>query len=339
MNWSIFATILAQIEPPLMGAVDGMAGSLTGGVAQVLRWGVTLWVAGHMLAQVLSPAGNPLSEMERKLIRGAVGFAVATNLAAYNTYIKDVALSLPDGIGALVTGAVGGTALSGQAFDAVWNKAWAGGLTVYKTLGWSEVGLQILVVAYWFVALIAIGMGFIVWVTSKLVLYMLVGLGPLFAGMLVFPATRGWFQGWLNGVVTCVICQVLVVVLLVILTDTENKLIAQIVAAGAGGDQGMTSLQLLLGGVLLFFICGFIVSQLPGIASSIGHGASFHGAGVVASATGAASNAATAALAAVRGAVGAVAGAAKGAAGGGGKQHPRHVRPAGASLSGSGAAD
>lgn len=334
MNWSIFASILAQIEPPLMGAVDGMAGSLTGGVASVLRWSVTLWLAGHMLAQVLSPAANPLSEVERKLIRAAIGFAVATNLAAYNTYIKDVALALPDGIGGLVTGAVGGTALSGQAFDAVWNKAWAGGLTVYKTLGWTELGLQILVVAYWFVALIAIGMGFIVWVTSKLVLYMFLGLGPLFAGMLVFPATRGWFQGWLNGIVTCVVCQVLVVVLLVILTDTENKLIAQIVAVGAGGEQGMTSLQLLLGGVLLFFICGFIVSQLPGIASSIGHGASFHGAAVASSAAGAASSVAGAALGAVTGGGQAVAAGAMRAAG----RVSRRVRPAGASLSGAGGA-
>lgn len=348
-EWTFFADLLALVEPPLIGAVDGMAGALTGRVAQLLRWGVTLYLAGYLLGQVLSPAANPLSEMERRLLRGAVAVAVATSLATYTTYVKDVALALPEQIAGLVTGAVSGAPPSGAAFDAVWNKAFVGGLAVYNTLGHTEIALQLLVVLYWFVALVAIGGGFVLWVAAKVFLYLLLGLGPLFVGMLAFPVTQGWFQGWLNGVVTSVIGQVLVVALLVILTSAENELIGRIVAATStarasvgtsswtpaqilgehlSNGQGMKAIQMLLGGVLLFGVCLPLLYQIPGIARGIGQGAAFHGAAAVSSIAGMASGAIGATTAALSGAPGAAASAARAAG-----AISRRVRPAGVSLS------
>ncbi len=350
-EWTFFADLLALVEPPLIGAVDGMAGALTGSVAQLLRWGVTLYLAGYLLGQVLTPAASPLSEMERRLIRGAVAFAVATNLATYTTYVKGVALALPEQIAGLVTGAVSGAPPSGAAFDAVWNKAFVGGLAVYNTLGYTELALQLLVVIYWFVALFAIGGGFVLWVAAKVFLYLLLGLGPLFVGMLAFPLTQGWFQGRLNGVVTAVVGQVLVVALLVILTSAENELIGRIVTAtstaGAGAGigqsswtpaqilgehlssgQGMKAIQMLLGGVLLFGVCLPLLYQIPGIARGIGQGAAFHGAAAVSSIAGMATGAIGAATSMLAGAPGAAAAAVRTAG-----RITRQVRPAGVSLS------
>lgn len=351
-EWTVFADLLALIEPPLVGAVDAMAGALTGNVAQILRWGVMLYLAGYLLGQVLSPAANPLSEIERRLIRGAVAFAVATNLATYTTYVKDVALALPEQIAGTVTGAVSGGAPSGTAFDAVWNKAFVGGLAVYNTLAHTEIALQGLVVLYWIAALVAIGGGFVLWVAAKVFLYLLLGLGPLFVAMLAFPLTQNWFQGWLNAIITSVVGQVLVVALLVILTSAENELIGRIVEAtstppatgraarglsvtGEGwtpgspaNGQGIKAIQMLLGGVLLFGVCLPLVYQIPGIARSIGQGAAFHGAAAVSSLAGMARGAANAGMTALTGAPGAVA-----AAGATAGRVLGHIRPAGVSLS------
>lgn len=346
-EWTVFADLLALIEPPLIGAVDTMAGALTGSVAQILRWGVMLYLAGYLLGQVLSPAANPLSEIERRLIRGAVAFAVATNLATYTTYVKDVALALPEQIAGSVTGAVSGGAPSGGAFDAVWNKAFVGGLAVYNTLAHTEIALQSLVILYWIAALFAIGGGFVLWVAGKVFLYLLLGLGPLFVGMLAFPLTQNWFQGWLNAIITSVVGQVLVVALLVILTSAENELIGRIVAATApapaaaptwtpgyilnehaSSGQGMKAIQMLLGGVLLFGVCLPLLYQIPGIARSIGQGAAFHGAAAVSSLAGMARGAANAGMAALTGAPGAAAVAGRTAG-----RVLGHIRPAGVSLS------
>lgn len=350
-EWTVFADLLALIEPPLIGAVDAMAGALTGGVAQILRWGVMLYLAGYLLGQVLSPAANPLSEIERRLIRGAVAFAVATNLATYTTYVKDVALALPEQIASSVTGAVSGGAPSGGAFDAVWNKAFVGGLAVYNTLAHTEIALQGLVVLYWIAALFAIGGGFVLWVAGKVFLYLLLGLGPLFVGMLAFPLTQNWFQGWLNAIITSVVGQVLVVALLVILTSAENELIGRIVAAtsapaataaergwslGQGAwvpsspanGQGIKAIQMLLSGLLLFGACLPLLYQIPGIARSIGQGAAFHGAAAVSSLAGMARGAANAGMAALTGAPGVAAAAGRTAG-----RVLGHIRPAGVSLS------
>lgn len=324
MNWSIFATLVAQIEPPLMAAVNGMIAALSGNMAGVLKAGILVWLAGHMLVRVLNPGGHPLSEMESKVIRGGIGFVLATQAAEYHTYIRDVFLTgLPNGITALVSGAAGGQAISGAAFDAVWNKAWVGGLTVYQTLGTFEFGLQLMVVLYWIIALISIGAGFLIWMVSKLLLALFVGTGPLFVALFVFPATKGWFQGWLNGMLSSVVCQVFTVALLTILTAAENTIIAQIAGVGPGG--AVQQLQLLLGGMLLFFICGLIVTQLPGAAVSIGGGVAFHAGAIGGAAFGAAGGVFSKMTSAAQGAVGGMAAA--------GQRASANVRAAGMSLS------
>jgi len=275
VNWTLFATIFAQIEPPLLAMVDGLINVVCGMIGTPLRIGLTVWVAGMMLANALNPEGNPLTNLERNLLRGAVALVFATSVADYNLVFRDTFLAnLSTDINHGISGATGGAAIGAAAFDTVWNKAWVAGLVVFKELSWSDFGLQILVAIYFLVALGAIGMGFLIWLFAHLALALLVATGPFFVALFAFPATRIYFGNWIGAMLHSVLTQVFVVALLVLLIGAENTIIAQI-AAQPGGNT-ITQLQLLLGGGLLFAVCGWTVKQIPSASGAIASGAVFH---------------------------------------------------------------
>lgn len=280
MNWAIFATIYAQIGPPVIGMVDAIIAEMSGAVTGPLKAGIVVWVAGMMLANAINPEGNPLTELEKTLIKCGIGFVVATQVAEYNRIFRDIFLTnLSTDISRRVTGVVGGVAIGPAAFDAIWNKAYASGLSVLNDLSWNDFGMQLLVIIYFLVALGAIGLGFGFWTFAFIALALLISVGPLFVALFPFPATRQYFMNWISAMLHSVITQVLLAVMLVLLIGAEDTIIGKI--AAQGGGNAVKETQLLLGGGFLFAVCAYIISQIPGIASSIASGAVLRGPSIV----------------------------------------------------------
>lgn len=298
-GWTIFETLALEIQQPLLAMVDAMISALTGPVGQVFRAGVVVMLAWLMLkAAITGGSGNPISDLEGKLILSGAVFILASQGAVYHTYIADLFLQkMGQEISALIGGGSG--AISGQTFDKIYNTAYVAGLATYKALSWTDIGLQILVVVYWLVALLAIGLGFLIWMSSYVLLALFIGTGPLFVAMYPFGALKSISERWLGAVIAAIILQVFVVALLTILTGAETNMIGKIVAVGSGN--AMQQLQLLLGGLALFFVCGLILTQLPGAASSLSGGLAFHAGGIVAGMSAAGAGAASATGAAVSG--------------------------------------
>jgi type IV secretion system protein VirB6 len=208
------------------------------------------------------------------LVRSALVFFIISSAANFNQYFGTLFLAtLPTELGNSISNATGAHSLTGGAFDDIWNRAWAAGLVVYKNLPWSIKGiaLQFLVVAYWVLAILAIGVGFLIYLGAHVALGLVVAIGPLFVTCYLFPATRRFFEGWISALVSLVIVQVLSITLLSLLTRTEDMTIAQIASNGSGGNE-IAQLQLLLCGMMLFVICALLASQLPGIAVGIAGG-------------------------------------------------------------------
>jgi type IV secretion system protein VirB6 len=71
--------------------------------------------------------------------------------------------------------------------------------------------------------------------TSKIVLAILLGLGPIFAGFLLFDSTRGIFAGWLRAAIAFALAPLLAIIALVVqLTLIEPLLIRMIELRGQG---------------------------------------------------------------------------------------------------------
>jgi type IV secretion system protein VirB6 len=273
LNWHFFANTFAGIDAPVQAFVVGVVSALTGYLTPIMRVLIVVYIAANALITATNPSQEPLTNFLRQLTGVALVFFIISSAANFNQYFGTMFLTtLPTEITNAISGATGGNTLSGDAFDNIWNRAWTAGLVVYKNLPWSLKGiaLQFLVVSFWIIAIMAIGIGFMVYLGCHVTLALVVALGPLFVCCFLFPASRRFFDGWISTMVSLVLTQVLTITLLVLLTNTENITIAQIAANSSGNE--IAQIQLLLYAIVLFVMCALLASQLPGIAVGIAGG-------------------------------------------------------------------
>ena len=272
-NWQFFANIYTGISTPIEGSVDGLIAALSAYLSPItLALGV-VYIAGTAGAALVTPGRDVVHGFIGNMIRVAAVYFIVSSAANFNQYFGTIFLtSLPAEIGNAVSGATGAHVLNGGAFDTVWNKAWTAGLAVYKSIPWTlkGVALSMMIVVYWTMGILTIGLGFMIYLGCHISLVLVVGLGPLFVTCFLFPATRRFFEGWIAGMVSLVLTQVLATALLSLLVATENTTISQIAADGS--DNIMLQFQMLLYAMVLFALCAWIAVQVPGIARGIAGG-------------------------------------------------------------------
>ncbi len=241
-----------------------------------MRWAFVAYVAGQMMIFAFNPSPEPLTSFLGILIRCAIAYAVVASAANYNQYFGTMLrVTLPTELGNVVAGTTDAPPLQGATFDGIWNKAWAGGLAVYRNLPWTlkAIGLTVCIAFYWIAAIACIGVSFMVFIGADLILAVLVAVGVLFVAVFPFPATRPYFDRWLSACLSMVLLRIFIVTLLALLVRAENETILAIATSGmgVGWDSGseIAQLQLLFGGLLLFFICGAIAKQLPSVALAV----------------------------------------------------------------------
>ncbi|MDT8315413.1 type IV secretion system protein [Roseomonas mucosa] len=273
-GWDIFTRLYDLVAIPLLTGVDAMIAAMTGWVAGWLKVALVVYVTGRLMWQALVQNGEPLSEVERLIVMGAAAVALVTTVGGYGPWARDVLLNgLGPEVGRALAGALGERPVTGGLFDEIWGKAWVSGLAIYRSLPWSiaGLGLCIIVVFYWIIAVFAIAIAFLVWMKAFIILALLVGVGPIFAGLWVFPLFRHMAIGWLNTVFANIVLQILSTALLALLLSAETQLLSQVATLAAAGGMAneIRGVQMLLAGMVLFVACGWITYQLPGIASAI----------------------------------------------------------------------
>jgi hypothetical protein len=281
-GWDIFVQLYSLVAIPLIAGVDNMIAAMTGWVAGWFRAALVVYVVGRLLWQALVQNNEPLNEVERLIVTGAAAMALVTTVGGYGPWARDVLLNgLGPEVGRALAGSLGERPITGEFFDEIWGKAWVSGLAIYRSLPWSVAGLGLclIVVFYWIIAVFAIAIAFLVWMQAFIVLALLVGVGPIFAGLWVFPLFRGLATGWLHTVLANIVLQILATALLALLLSAETQLLAQVAtqARAAGGANEIRGVQMLLAGMVLFVACGWITYQLPGIAAAIAGGFAGYG--------------------------------------------------------------
>jgi type IV secretion system protein VirB6 len=197
-------------------------------------------------------------------------------VVAVSFLVRDLFLTtLPTELADQITSSTGNTVPSAAAFDTIWRKALGIGMSVWSTLGWTDIGPSLAVIFMWVCAGVAISFSYLVWLTSRIGMGLVIAMGPIFVALALFPATRALFERWLGQVVQFVVLGVLAVTLLQLMVAAEGMLVDQIVATSATSSPAQR-LQMLLAVCVLFIICAMLAMQLPGLASGLASGFSFH---------------------------------------------------------------
>jgi type IV secretion system protein VirB6 len=130
------------------------------------------------------------------------------------------------------------------------------------------------VILFWLAAIISNVFCFAIWLISRVTLAIYIALGPLLIPLVLFPATRGIFERWIGALISCVILQITTIVLLYIILLTEQIVVGTVATKAATSD--IEGIQVLLSGIIFFAVAAFVALQLPGLASSLSGGLTFH---------------------------------------------------------------
>jgi type IV secretion system protein VirB6 len=275
VQWQIFAYIVSQVETPLVTAVTSVLSAFLGYVATPLKLALVVYVALTGIAMARGDIQTPGSVVIGRTIKIAIVVWLLTGSGAYQQWVYDFFFnSLPNSLSNALTGSGAAGAVSANSFDQGWIKAWRAGLEVWNKLSWRDFGPQIAVLLFWCAAIIANVFCFAIWLISRVFLALYIALGPLLVPLVLFPATRAIFERWIGALISCVILQITTIVLLYIILLTEQQVVGTVATVTQASD--MEGIQVLLSGIIFFVVAGFVALQLPGVASSLSGGLTFH---------------------------------------------------------------
>src|SRR5215204_3831855 len=275
-----FSKIDQQLSEPIQQFVTDGVSNLASAVSGPLKAAVTLWIIFQGIAIMRGVVNEPVLDFAVKAMKVVAIVALATQVSAYNEYVKNVFFeALPNEIAKALAGAAGATTPTANAFDKFIQKGYESAQELWAQSGMTKPGPAILGA---FVMLVA-GLGAVVAYTvslyAKVALATVLAVGPIFIALALFNSTRRFTESWLGQVVNFVVLQALVMVVLSLVLKVADKF----AATSASADFGQAMMAALTMSVV-YLLAAFVSFQLPGIASSIAGGGAALGLGLAQSA-------------------------------------------------------
>jgi type IV secretion system protein VirB6 len=267
----------------LNGQLAGYIGVNTARVAQALEPAIvtlaTVYVMVWGYLQLTGQIEEPLVTGLRRLVTLAVVLGIALRLWLYNTLLVDTFYNAPAQLAAAVVGSRDPVAT----IDAIWAQGgtvagylWNNGGVLSGDIGfyiagaivWALMGL-LCVYSMFLIALAAIALA------------VLLALGPLFISLLLFDATRRFFEAWLAQLATYALITILTVLIAALLLQIVESYAAQTAARGSA-ILTVDALNMVLIAGLVFLL----MRQVMPLAAALGGGLALTSFGAVSRAVG-----------------------------------------------------
>jgi len=274
-NVQIFGYIFDQIETPLLATISALVTALVSYAATPLQTALVLYVALTGLLILRGQGGEVMSGFVGRAIKLCIVAWFATNGSLYSTWVQDFFFTvLPNDITNAVVTASNSMTINANSFDTIWAQSYQAGLTVWKLLDYWDVGEEIIIAVFWFVAMISCIVAYTIWFLSHVILGLFIAIGPLLVGLVLFPATKPIFERWIGAMISCVILQVVTVLMVALTVKVEAQIVQKIILYK--GPNQFEQLRVLLSGMIFFIFSGIIAFQLPGFATALSGGLQFH---------------------------------------------------------------
>lgn len=252
------------------GGGTGVAGLLL--TLYIIFWGFGIW---HGTA-----SGGPTDHALR-LFRAVVIYALATGWNDFQTLVYQGLNDGPSAIGNSLLSAVTSTGSTGTsanltsvngvqtALQNIWDTTNSATQAFLQNAGITNWGPYIFAAVFYVVMAILIGFALFLIILSKLFMWLLLALAPLFILLLLFPVTSRFFSGWLGALAQYFLVQVLVYAFLAFYIS----LIQQSISALTGVANSTTATWATIGPVVLLAIIGILLlAQINNVAAAIAGG-------------------------------------------------------------------
>lgn len=256
------------------GGGTGVAGLML--TLYVMFWGVGIWQG--------TATGGPTDHAFR-LLRAFLIYALATQWSDFQTFAYRALNDGPSAIGSALLSAVTSANNTGMsvnltsvngvqtALQNMWDTTNRATEAFLQNAGITNWGPYIFAAVFYIAMAILIGFAVFLIILSKLFLWLLLALAPLFILLLLFRVTGRFFNGWTTAIVQYFCVQVLVYAFLAFYVS----LIQQTIDTLNGVANSKTATWASIGPVVLLAIIGILLlAQINNVAAAIAGGVPIH---------------------------------------------------------------
>lgn len=257
------AALLHMVDEATATYISGTVVNIVGFVDPVFRKLLILFFILYGVAVWRGAIQSSAADFVTKIVTVAIVYAMVYNWSLYNQFIVNFLTNGPDALAAAITGSPYGSVTNAidechfACFDAMMN-AFKGDGFVMKYL----VGALIFVTSTMMVAYAA----FLI-VVPKIVLSVLVAVGPLAFLMLLYKGTRRMFDAWFQQCINFFLYVVFAIMVLALTADIFKAAVDTIPSAPD---------EIVMGTIMpLVFVCiviWLVLKQIPALASAIAGG-------------------------------------------------------------------
>lgn len=235
------AGILSGMFDDVNSALNNFSQSFSAGIASeiapLVAGGMTLTFIFMGLLAIRGMLDRPFSEVAWMLFKASVISTIALTSTIYQSYIIDVFLTLPDDLVASVVGSsVQGTSVAtgqnaAKAIEEIYDLGSYNAGLFFDQASIGVTGVSFMPVVYgllvWLGTLLCVIMGTLWLFIAKVVLALMLGVGPIFICCLIWNPTQQFFWSWVGQILNTVFTSILVLAVFAIFAAIfKNQLTA-----------------------------------------------------------------------------------------------------------------
>lgn len=252
------------------GGITSVGGLLL--TLYVLFWGIGIWQG--------TATGGP-SDHAFRLFRAFLIYALATSWGEFQRLVYTAMNEGPAAIGNALLNVVGSMNYTGlsvnltsvnavqTALQNLWDTTGNAVAAFVKNAGITNPGPYVIAAILLIAMAILIGFGLFLIILSKIFMWLLLGLAPLFIILLLFGVTSRFFSGWLATLVQYFVVQVLVYAFIAFYVGLTQQFFDRLNTA----NNGFTTTFADIAPIILVAIIGILLlHQLNSVAASIAGG-------------------------------------------------------------------
>ncbi|HTW37210.1 MAG TPA: type IV secretion system protein [Steroidobacteraceae bacterium] len=261
-----FATFWSWLNGELVNYIGNNTARLAAALEPAVVTLATIYVMVWGYLQLTGRLEEPLTAGLKRIVVLAVVLGTALHLWLYNSVIVDTFYSAPAELAAAVAGAANpvGTV------DAIWQSGGlvAGFLWNRGGVFGGDFGFYLAGVLVWiFMGLLCVYTMFLI-ALSSIASAILLALGPLFIVMLLFDATRRYFEAWIAQLAAYALITMLTVLVGALLLQLVSSYAAQTAARGSA-IVTVDALNMVLVAMVVFLLMRQVMPIAAGLAGGV----------------------------------------------------------------------
>jgi len=281
-NYAPFYIFDLTIQQPFTNGMNATVSSAMSAIQGPLTAVIVLWViiSGIMVIRGDVDARSGVTRLIKVSL--IVGILMSTTL--YNEYVVSFfTVGLPDWLASSFLG-VTGTQPSAHQFDAIWNEADILFANAEKNMNFYNVLYSVELGAMRDLVVVPIAVTFLIFEFAKIMMDVVVCIGPFVLIGYLFEATKGVADRWIGKLIGLTILTLLIDIVLSIILDGDRSYYNVSMTSLTVATVAETVTICIQFVVFLSLGC-LITGFLPAIASYLGGGVSFSPLGMIASTT------------------------------------------------------